>query len=353
MLGLHRGGPISRPSASGSCANWTHRLERWWPFKSDSTVGMMTAGSKSRLKISAEIMALWDIQLVEFMGGRENQHWLVETGGSRFVLRRCCEKQSEPNNTAYELEVLRRLSELRWPVPELVREPILSDQRLWCLFTFLPGTRRTSEGPDELRKRGRLLAELHESTASMADMGQRMGWYLSQEVLLDPELAAAINDYGLLFPNEAHVLQWHIEKVRENLATLDTSVAEPIVLHSDFTNWNLLFEDERLSGILDLESTHLNHRVADFALSWRGNQDEVIEGYQEVRQLDELDWQLLIPAYWAWLLIGVKDAIKKDVAGGRSSLRLDWQLKHFSRRSKYFGEYSEPYPGFITKQRSS
>ena len=38
-------------------------------------------------QISDRVVDCWNIQPLQFMGGRQNQHWLVETDGSRFVLR--------------------------------------------------------------------------------------------------------------------------------------------------------------------------------------------------------------------------------------------------------------------------
>ena len=77
-------------------------------------------------------------------------------------------------------------------------------------------------------------------------------------------------------------MRWHIDRAQENFERIDLDRAETIVLHSDFAPWNLLFEDERLTGIIDFDGTHLNYRVADFANSWRGYQDEVIDGYHDM-----------------------------------------------------------------------
>ena len=41
-----------------------------------------------------------------------------------------------------------------------------------------------------------------------------------------------------------------------------------MVVHGDFTPWNLRFQNGTLSGILDFELAHWDHRIGDFALSW-------------------------------------------------------------------------------------
>jgi Ser/Thr protein kinase RdoA (MazF antagonist) len=108
------------------------------------------------------------------------------------------------------------------------------------------------------------------------------------------------------------------------------------VIHGDFAPWNLLFDDGRLTGLLDFEATHHTFQVADFALSWRGYQDDVLRGYDEVRPLSDVEWHLVQPVYQAWLFLGLKDALAAhysapDHAG--EPLNLEWQSLHARRQS--------------------
>jgi Ser/Thr protein kinase RdoA (MazF antagonist) len=89
----------------------------------------------------------------------------------------------------------------------------------------------------------------------------------------------------------------------------------------------------RLSGLVDFEASHLNYRVADFALSWRGDQDEVLAGYTDVHPLNELDWELLVPVFWSWLFMGIQRNIADILAARREAHGFDWQIKHLLRRS--------------------
>jgi Ser/Thr protein kinase RdoA (MazF antagonist) len=107
-----------------------------------------------------------------------------------------------------------------------------------------------------------------------------------------------------------------------------------LVLHGDFTTWNFLFEGDRLTAVLDFEFSHLDYRVADFALAWRGDQDEVLAGYEEVQPLTEMEWQLLVPVFWCWLFKGVRQQIEDILAGRVAPHGFDWQLKHLLRRSE-------------------
>ena len=108
------------------------------------------------------------------------------------------------------------------------------------------------------------------------------------------------------------------------------------VIHGDFTRWNLLYDGGALSGVLDFEACHHNHLVADFALAWRGDHDEVIRGYDSVRPLAEAEWHLVWPTYWAWLFLGVKEMLAEHYSqpGGASTpADLDWQVRHLRKDS--------------------
>ena len=294
-------------------------------------------------RIPRTVQQQWGITPVDYLGGRHKQSWLVECGHSRLVARGY-PIQPFPD-IGYELKVMGCLDKDGWPVPVTVEEPIEVDGRTWCLSKFLPGTCRATNGPEDRRRRGRLLAELHEATGRLVGMGQRRGFGLADEVIGDPELVDSIQEYEKLRPDEGHVARWHIDQARENLARLDMGGAETIVLHSDFAPWNLLYKGDSLTGILDFDATHLNYRVADFALSWRGNQDEVIEGYEEVHRLSDLDWELLVPVFWAWLFIGLKQAIRTALAENRNPPDLEWQVRHLLRREGLTGHRAPTYPG--------
>ena len=247
----------------------------------------------SQPHISQEVVRQWEISQISYLGGRYNHHWLVERRGHRLVLRAY---SAEPfDDIPYELEVLRRLAESEWPVPSAVDEPIAVDGRTWTLFTWLPGVPPTETGPDERRARGRLLAQLHESATPLARMGQREGFGRSHEVVADPEMLHLVEAYEHFSPAEGHIMRWHLE--------------------------------------------------ADFANAWRGYQDEVIDGYQEVRRLTDLERQLLIPAYWSWMFLGVKREIEAIVAGTTQPHGFEWQIRHILRREGRYGRAAEPYPG--------
>jgi len=152
-------------------------------------------------------------------------------------------------------------------------------------------------------------------------------WRRCEAILGDTMVDVVLAQHEQQRPEEIRVLRWHLHRARERIAGLDLYDRPGIVVHGDFTPWNLHFERGQLSGILDFELAHWNHRIGDFALAWRGKYDEVIWGYDEVSPLEPEEWELLTPLWWAFLIDGACQYM-------RSGIRDDgWTIKQLLRRS--------------------
>ncbi|MGQ0431497.1 MAG: phosphotransferase enzyme family protein [Microthrixaceae bacterium] len=279
----------------------------------------------------------------ELPGASENQHWLVRRGDSPAVLRRVA--HASTRGLSYELTVLRELDRRGWPIPVPLTEPVDVDGHTWVLYSWLPGTSPTQEDCHAQRERGRLLARLHGDLAEIVDLGQRDGWQMAHEVVADPSLDELLPKFERIYPTEGHLLRWHARRSRELLAELPVAEAARTVVHGDLAPWNLLFEGDALSGIVDFDIVHLDLTVAEFACSWRGKYDEVIHGYNEVRPLTDLDRVLLTPVFWAWLFIGVADDLRDIVSGAATLDRLAWMMSKLPLRTPAMGPNAVPYPG--------
>ena len=91
------------------------------------------------------------------------------------------------------------------------------------------------------------------------------------------------------------------------------------------TPWNVRYLRGALSAILDFDAAHLDLRVADFALSWRGRHDEIIRGYEDVSPLEPVERELIIPVQWAWV---IGSAVAGIEAGATS---VEWAVKSLVR----------------------
>jgi Ser/Thr protein kinase RdoA (MazF antagonist) len=276
------------------------------------------------------------IQVLNPLGGRLNRHWLV-AAGERLVLRRW---HGASTNVAYEVALLADVAALGWPAPVVVAGPIAYDNAWWSLSPYLPGAPPdTSDPAAEQRRRGRLLAAFHADTAHQGTLDQRPGWRRGEATLTDPSLDTLLAAHERSDPEEGYLLRWHLEQARARTATLALAERPGQVIHGDFTPWNLRFADSHLSGILDFELARVDHRIADFALAWRGTYDDVIHGYTEVTLLEPDEWAALTPLWWAYLIDGLCGLLRQ---GRRDD---GWTAKMLRRRSPLMGPDALPYPG--------
>ena len=295
-----------------------------------------------------KVLELFGVRLVAPLGGRINQHWLVEASGERFVLR--CWGQSPLIDDAalvdvsvgYEVRLVGYLAGLGWPVAPVIVGPTNIAGQLWSLAPFLPGevpalNSKIHGGREEQRARGRLLAEFHAGLAQVPNSSQRPGWRRCEEILADPWLDETLSQNERERSEEVGILWWHLAQAREQIAVLSLEARPSTIVHGDWTPWNLRFTGGRLSGILDFELAHNDHRVADFALSWRGKYNDVILGYAEVSPLEPEEWALITPLWWTTLIhlacLDMRAGVKDD----------GWALGKLLLRSPLMGRNAAEY----------
>lgn len=232
-----------------------------------------------------------------------NDFWRVRTTDGLLFLRRSIATRSI-NAVEHELAILERLAGREWPVPTAVHRPLVADSRVWTAFDALPGRiRRAASAVGERREqaeRGRLLGRLHFDMAAMDDLGQKPG--LGRAEVSFARLEGQLAGLARSRPNEARRLAQHLDRTQLDLQELRADQQPVQMIHGDFSTWNLLFTGGALTGLLDFDLCHVNHRVADFAISWRGVYDDVVVGYTETNLLTPTDWALLVPVFRAWYL---------------------------------------------------
>ncbi|WP_274652693.1 phosphotransferase [Paenibacillus humicola] len=290
---------------------------------------------------SNEVLEHFGAQVLTSLGGRFNKHWHVNVKNERFVLRQWSPLHKK-DDIDYEVRLLRNVAALGWPVAPVVEGPIELGGHMWCLFPYLPGDLLTTDDPiAEQRARGRLLAQFHADLVKLRGFGQRGGWRRCENIVCDPALDRLLDEHDRRRPEEVRILRWHLERARERLAGLKLQDRPGMIVHGDFTPWNLRFQDGRLTGILDFELAHWDYRVGDFALSWRGKYDEVVYGYHEVSALEPEEWELLTPLWWAGL---IELACKQLAEGIKERADGDgWTIRKLLERSPLMGRDAKPF----------
>lgn len=277
----------------------------------------------------ATVLKHFGVRVLTSLGGRLNVHWLVERRNQQLVLRRWSQP---PDEIAYEVRLVESLATLGWPVAPVVEGPLEHDESWWSLALFLVGEPRVDKNSTaEQRERGWLLATFHADLAQLDDVPQRGKWRRCEVVLDDPTLDQLLNEHERMRGEEAYILRWHLHRAREQVAEHHLHNRAGMIIHGDWTTWNLLFSNNQLSGILDFELVHWDHRIGDFALSWRGTYDEVIRSYHDISPLEPEEWALLTPMWWAFLVEAACHDIRQGIKGD------GWIIKQLLRRSPLMG----------------
>jgi Ser/Thr protein kinase RdoA (MazF antagonist) len=261
-----------------------------------------------------------------------NAHWIVRTDKDSVVLR-LYHKDCTSSEVAYEHAILRHLKAVGWPVTVPIAEVFPSPVGLWGLFSYVPGRQRAPRTPRgrylEARSRGRLLAKLHNDLFALIGMGQRERWQSTPRGLFDRRgklpAETVLAGFAERDPEQGALLLAHHERAQSILKELAVSEAPLTVVHGDFTPWNMRYRRGVLVGLFDFDSAHLDLRVADFALSWRGSYQGVIDGYEDETPLSALERSLIVPVFWAFM-------VTCAVAGIEQGWGQDWAIKQLSKQ---------------------
>ena len=70
-----------------------------------------------------EVLETFGVRVIEPLGGRLNQHWLVHGHGEQLVLRRWF---NTGRDIEFELRLLANIAALGWPVAPAVGDPVES-----------------------------------------------------------------------------------------------------------------------------------------------------------------------------------------------------------------------------------
>ena len=234
--------------------------------------------------------------------GVSNSNWLIETerdGASQRFILTVFEARTQAADLPYFLSLLDHLAAKKLPVPRTIHTR--DDARMItirgkpaALIEFLPGISIDEPSPVEARAVGGALAQLHQATQDFPGK-RRSSLPLSTciEMLrahadrfdeIDPDLARTLPDCG------AQLLERWPSDLPEG------------IIHADLFPDNVLFVDDRVTGLIDfyfacsglfaydLAVTHAawSFGATDHAFR-RDIGDALIEGYESRRRLSDAE----------------------------------------------------------------
>jgi Ser/Thr protein kinase RdoA (MazF antagonist) len=276
---------------------------------------------------------------------RYNTHWHVQAGARRYVLRRFGTWRGAEDDPTWEIAWVRRLAAAGLPVPAPVGEPQIVDGALNVLMPFLPGRIMADGHATEAgyRALGSHLADFHAAIADLPLPAQRPRWSetvsgavpieggRARRVELLAALTAVDPDLGRRFCAAADALD------ARDLPGVFAG-APRIVVHGDFSPWNVRLSTGRLVGLIDFELAHVDVRAADLAYARRGYHDAVVHGYLERASLPDAQLAALDGLWLGGILAGVWRVLEGRLAE-RSDLTygMAWDLQQLGKTRPYRG----------------
>jgi Ser/Thr protein kinase RdoA (MazF antagonist) len=240
-----------------------------------------------------------------------NGNWLVETVSAEPMVLRRYRASATVAELGYEHDVLRHLDAAGWTVPVPVSDPIQHDGAWYCLTRHVPGTAVRPENAVQSRRRGRDLARLHLALRGLAErIGQRPGFH-PQHSDLTTRIGFRWNTaVGALEQANPRLAAWAQSAAREVYEALNAAGVSELpltVIHGDFAEWNVHYQDGHLSGVVDFDLTHLDSRPYELAIARTYRAPEAVSGYREELArggwpLSDLEEAAIGPVYRAFRL---------------------------------------------------
>jgi Ser/Thr protein kinase RdoA (MazF antagonist) len=201
------------------------------------------------------------------------------------------------------------------------------------LFPMLPGRPKPQEQPSDTRLRGRLLAAVHHDLHDLTVLGQRPDWQRADQVVRNSAAGRERWRGGVsgLPPELVTTVVGELERVDRRLRDVSASGFAVGAVHGDFISQNLLFSDGVLSGVLDLDSTHLDLRAADVACARRSAADDVVRGYLEVAALTDAELAVLDDLWRASVLRYAVYVLDRSQRMPDAATELAWCVRQLTK----------------------
>jgi Ser/Thr protein kinase RdoA (MazF antagonist) len=269
----------------------------------------------------------------------------VRAGGRRYVLRRFGTWRGAEDDPAWEISWVRRLAGAGLPVPAPVGEPRRIDGAVHVLMPFLPGRIMADGHATEAgyRQLGRHLADFHAAVADLSLPAQRPGWSETVSGAVPIEGGRARRAELLAALTAANPgLGRRLAEAAETLDARDLPAifadAPRMVVHGDFSPWNVRLSAGRLVGLIDFELAHVDVRAADLAYARRGYHDAVVHGYLERASLPDAQLAALDGLWLGGMLAGLWRVLDGRLAEGSDlTYGLQWDLEQLGKTRAYRG----------------
>ncbi|MGP5387120.1 aminoglycoside phosphotransferase family protein [Brachybacterium tyrofermentans] len=250
---------------------------------------------------ATELAADLGLVLVTELPSRSSRSWRAQGRDGDLVLRQYLDLseigQAELGRTvAWQAEVRRIAAGEGWPTALPHGEPIDHAGSWWTLEQFLPGRHR----PVPAATQARILTSWHATTFPLDRLGPRPGAFDALAVLDDEDVPALLRTCA--GPEDRSWLQRRFEQVTALADGIDRTASRRVLVHGDLVDRNLLWDGERLTGVLDLELATVDRRTTEMTTSWRCRYDELAFAVHRLDPFSDDEWPMLLVDWWTQLI---------------------------------------------------
>ena len=229
-----------------------------------------------------EIVRRWDVGLVKEIatmsgGSRTNSKSRVVCEGGTFVLKRRQSHATDIERVRFAHQVMLTAGNAGLPIAlvQVARDQStfqVCEGGIYELFLFLSGE-RWRRLPNQAREAGRALATLHHAALNMPWHGNVKASCFHGNLIVVEALRRVP---AAVLAQQPHAAQSPLMDLCQQLSNLYQHASEQVddlgydqldsqVVHGDWHPGNILFDGERVSGVLDFDSARLVPAIADVA----------------------------------------------------------------------------------------
>ncbi|WP_064608463.1 phosphotransferase enzyme family protein [Photobacterium sp. J15] len=241
--------------------------------------------------------------------GMANEVFIVPTKEGKYVLKNCFKSNTRELITN-EVALIDHLNRNGCPTPAIIKDkngnPFLEfDGQFYVMTEFIPDMTYnwSSDIPDKAHKETvRALADFHKATKNFDEPypGLRVGFLdmqacrnwlsgLQQQIEVADKSRASVAKMAELLPQYFALLN----KLEDEISTLDLSVLEKCYIHGDLHCFNLFYDQEgNFTQVIDFDFSRYDYRLADIFWSSRIFFFRELKKRYSRKELDSDDFEL-------------------------------------------------------------
>lgn len=204
--------------------------------------------------------------------GFVNENWVVETNRKRYFLRRRHPHLRNPGVIRAQHALINRLRQAGFPAPTIVPTAsggtlLMLDDEFYEIHEYIEGTPYDHTSPAHFQEAALTLGLYHTHVQGFAPRALRDLGELYSPAILNTNLTNLTEAWRLERDRDLAQVARQLESHAADLATRFSGhgTLPHLVIHGDYYADNLLFEDDRIVGVVDYDKARWQPRVVELA----------------------------------------------------------------------------------------